>query len=201
MQLYYSVTSPFARKVHMLALAAKLPDLELVKANPLTDEALRAVNPLGKVPALVDGDMVLVDSPLISEYLDDKAVALGNSSFFDRGGKAYYAHQSVHALADGILDAAVATVMERRRQDSEKSAHWMRRWHLAITGTLDWLNVQQLGEAANPHIGTFAAVAALGYLDFRLTDLDWRKQRPDLASWYSSVLHVDWVKMTEPRDP
>lgn len=200
MQLYHSPTSPFARKVYMLALAAKLPDLELVRANPLADEALRAVNPLGKIPALVDGDLTLIDSPLICEYLDDKSVALGNPGFFRKQSPGYYLVQRTHALADGVLDAAVATVMERRRPDSEQSFHWLRRWHLAITSGLAWIEQQDLGGAAQPHIGTFATVAALGYLDFRLPDMLWRNHHPTLAAWYAAMETADWVAATKPRD-
>lgn len=200
MQLYYSPTSPFARKVHMLALAAKLPDLELVRANPLADDTLRAVNPLGKVPALVDGELTLIDSPLICEYLDDKSMALGNPSFFHKQQSDYFLVQRSHALADGVLDAAVATVMERRRQDSEQSSHWLRRWRQAITSGLAWLESQDIGSAAQPHIGTFATVAALGYLDFRLPDLHWRDQNPSLARWYAEMESIGWVAATQPRD-
>ncbi len=200
MQLYYSPTSPFARKVYMLALAAKLPDLELVRANPLADDTLRAVNPLGKVPALVDGELTLIDSPLICEYLDDKSMTLGNPSFFHKQQSDYFFVQRSHALADGILDAAVATVMERRRQDSEQSSHWLRRWHQAITSGLAWLESQDIGSAASPHIGTFATVAALGYLDFRLPDLHWRDQHPSLARWYAEMEPIAWVAATKPRD-
>jgi len=200
MQLYYSPTSPFVRKVHMLALVAKLPDLELVRANPLADDTLRAVNPLGKVPALADGELTLIDSPLICEYLDDKSIALGNPSFFHKDQPDYFLIQRTHALADGVLDAAVATVMERRRQDSEQSSHWLRRWHQAITSGLAWLESQDIGNATHPHIGTFATVAALGYLDFRLPNLNWREQNPTLARWYAEIESVEWVASTQPRD-
>ncbi|MCR6652575.1 MAG: glutathione S-transferase N-terminal domain-containing protein [Cellvibrionaceae bacterium] len=200
MQLYYSTTSPFARKVYMLALAAKLPGLELVRANPLADETLRAINPLGKIPALVDGELTLIDSPLICEYLDDKSTALGNPGFFHNHQTDYYLLQRTHALADGVMDAAVATVMERRRADSEQSSHWLKRWHLAIANGLTWLETQDLGSASHPHIGTFATVAALGYLDFRLPDLLWRNDHPTLARWYAGMEAVEWAATTKPRD-
>ncbi len=200
MQLYHSTTSPFARKVYMLALAAQLPGLDLVKANSLADEALRVVNPLGKIPALVDGNLILIDSPLICEYLDDKSVALGKTGFFHKKRPDYYVVQRTHALADGVMDAAVATVMERRRQDSEQSYHWLRRWHLAITSGLSWIEQQELGSAGQPHIGTFATIAALGYLDFRLPDIQWRNTHSNLAKWYAEFEAIEWVAATKPRD-
>ncbi|MEL7131579.1 MAG: glutathione S-transferase [Pseudomonadota bacterium] len=44
---------------------------ELVNATPRSEEA-KAFNPLGKIPALVDGDDVLTDSVAIMTYLSDK---------------------------------------------------------------------------------------------------------------------------------
>lgn len=198
MQLYHSLTSPFARKVYMLALAAKLPGLELV--YPVGDEALRAVNPLGKIPALVDVGLTLIDSPLICEYLNDKSIASGNPDAFHKHKPDYFLVQRTHALADGVLDAAVAIVMERRRQDSEQSFHWLRRWQQAISSGLSWIEKQDLGSGSHPHIGTFAAVAALGYLDFRLPELAWRQQHGHLARWYADMETIEWVAATRPRE-
>jgi glutathione S-transferase len=200
MQLYHSPTSPFARKAYMLALAAELPNLEVIRANPLADETLRTINPLGKIPALVDGDLTLIDSPLICEYLDDKSMAMGNPSLFHKNQPDYYLIQKTHSLADGVMDAAVATVMEGRRRESEQSPLWLKRWHLAITSGLACLENQELGSADHPHIGTFAAVAALGYIDFRLPNLLWRKDHPTLAHWYTALETATWAIATKPRD-
>ncbi|MEX0309129.1 MAG: glutathione S-transferase family protein [Tateyamaria sp.] len=46
-------------------------DYELVTATPRSDTA-RKFNPLGKIPALVDGDDILTDSVAIMTYLADK---------------------------------------------------------------------------------------------------------------------------------
>ncbi len=200
MQLYYSLASPFARKVQMLALAGDLPDLELVRASPLTEESLRTVNPLGKVPALVDGDRVLIDSPLICEYLDDRLTAQGKRGFLQKNTSAYYHCQQLQAIADGISDAAVATVMERRRPDAEQSTFWMERWHKAMHAALTTLDVRDLGTPAEPHIGTLATIAALGYIDFRLREFNWREPYPALARWLETFKQITWVAATQPRD-
>ncbi|MEL7100793.1 MAG: glutathione S-transferase family protein [Pseudomonadota bacterium] len=50
-------------------------DYEQIQAGPGSDEA-RQYNPLGKIPALVDGDAVLTDSVAIMTYLADKHGAL-----------------------------------------------------------------------------------------------------------------------------
>ena len=56
MKLCYSTTSPFVRKVHVLAIETGLIDrIELVK-TVTTDPELGKLNPLNKVPALVLDD-------------------------------------------------------------------------------------------------------------------------------------------------
>src|SRR5262245_31987315 len=70
LRLYDSAFSPFARKVRM-TLEYKGLDYEavdgLLKSN---HEALKAVNERVEVPALVDGDLVVVNSADIVAYLD-----------------------------------------------------------------------------------------------------------------------------------
>lgn len=200
MKLFYSTTSPFARKVIMVLHVTKLIEkTELVLTNPLEDETLRKTNPLGKIPALVDGDLSLMDSPLICEYLDDLSTQAGNSSLLHKGKDSYYRIQLIHSQADGILDAAVATAYEGRRSDAEKSQYWMTRWRKAIISALAGINVDELGDARSPHIGTLATITALGYLDFRLPDLDWRAGQPDLAAWFGAIEDIPWVKTTAPE--
>lgn len=200
MKVFYSTTSPFARKVLMVLHVTGLIDkTELVLTNPLEDETLRKTNPLGKIPALVDYNLSLADSPLICEYLDDLSVLAGNPSLLHKGEDDYYRIQLTQAQADGILDAAVAIAYENRRGDAEKSQYWLDRWHKAVTGTLAGLNTADLGDAQHPHIGTLATVAALGYLDFRLPHLDWRAQHPNLAAWFGAFENMPWVKNSAPK--
>lgn len=72
MILYGSSMSPFVRKV--LAFAAE-KEIELeVRPVRFADEdpEFRAASPLGKMPALVDGDYSLADSSAIVHYLEAK---------------------------------------------------------------------------------------------------------------------------------
>ena len=78
MKLHASTTSPFARKVNIVALETGLaPRIEKIPAaaHPVNrSAALVAVNPLGQVPVLeTDDGAVLYDSRVICEYLDTLA--------------------------------------------------------------------------------------------------------------------------------
>jgi len=64
--------SPFVRKVRV-ALAEKGIDHEHQQVNPFAPpEGYREISPLGKIPALKDGDRALADSSVICAYLEKK---------------------------------------------------------------------------------------------------------------------------------
>lgn len=198
MRLFYANPSPYARKVR-IALAEKNLEqrVDTVKCNPFEGVAeLMAVNPLSKVPALVlDDGAVLYDSPVIVEYLDslDGAVRL-----IPAEGPARWQVLRRQALGDGILDAASAIVMENRRPDEQRSPDWLGRWQAAIERSLDALEaeIDDFGEAVN--LGHVAFGAVLGYLDFRLPDLDWRAAHPKSASWFAAFSQRPSMIATRP---
>ena len=62
--------SPFVRKV-LITLEVKGLEYEMVTQMPFSgDGDYKKLNPLGKVPTLVDGDLTLGDSKVICRYLD-----------------------------------------------------------------------------------------------------------------------------------
>ncbi|MFT5082451.1 MAG: glutathione S-transferase [Lentisphaeria bacterium] len=198
MELFYNTTSPFARKCSMvLHLNGLINETELVLTNPF-DDAYKNTNPLGKVPALVDGDLTLFDSPLMCEYLDDTSVANGGLTLLHKNTPHYYPIQQIHSQADGILDAAVSTLFETRRE-TEQSDYWMSRWHSAIKTGVGTLPMDKLGNVAQPNMGTVATIAALGYLDFRMAHYGWRDWNAALAEWYANCQDASWVEATLPK--
>ncbi len=201
MKLRYSPTSPYVRKVMIVAHEIGFAErLQIVAANPwATDTDLPQDNPLGKVPALITDDGAhLFDSPVICEYLD--SLNLGHK-LFPAAGPARWAALRRQALGDGILDAAVALRLESVMRPAEyRWPAWLARQEAAIGRGLD------AAEADMPHfgddfnIGAIAIVCALGYLDFRWPDDDWRKSRPQLARWYAVQRTRPSVQVTVPHD-
>lgn len=198
MKLYTNPASPFARKCRVIAHELGLK-LELVHTTPFTDETFRRVNPLSKVPALLlDDGSVLIDSPVICEYLNH----LGGGKFFP--GMSIWRHSSgrwkalgLQALGDGIADAAVAWIVEGRRENPSEQAR--ARHMAAVTAGLDALERTRF----NPDItiGEIAVACALGYVEFRLTDLDWKSSRPRLAAWYARFCGYPAMQATAPASP
>ena len=75
MQLYQFPMSPNCKRVRVtaaeLGVALELKNLDF-RAGEAKTPAYLALNPMGKVPTLVDGDLVLWESPAIMTYLARK---------------------------------------------------------------------------------------------------------------------------------
>lgn len=179
MKLFMSPSSPFARKARVVLREHGLEkEVEEIAVSPLDNPAdLRAANPLGTIPALVlDDGTRLCDSKLITEYLDTRHTPC----FYPTDATRWEAMERA-SLAEGIMVASVATVLERRRPDAEQSQYWFDRWRKAIEGALG-----ALADDTKKHrfdIGDLGLAIALEYLDFRLPEIGWREAHPALADW------------------
>ena len=202
MQLRYLKTSPYVRKVMVCAHELGLADrIETIDTRPQEDEeSLCEHNPLSKVPALITDDgEVLYDSPVVCEYLD----ALGGNRLFPPPGPARWTALRRHALADGILDAAVARRYESQRSEEIQHEPWVARQKRKIERALDYFEgeADALAHGNSPvTIGEIAVGCALGYLDLRFEADDWRRNRPALASWYEDFAERPSMRKTIPAD-
>lgn len=199
--LYFSPTSPYVRKVQILAQEAGLQDrIEMVRvttAPGAPDPAIVAHNPLGKIPCLVRPDgPAIFDSPVICQYLASLAPACG----FYPEGAARWTALTLEALGDGILDAAILCVYEvRMRPEAIRHAPWVEAQRAKIVASLDALEGQWLAHLAGPmDIGAVSIAVALGYLDLRHPDLAWRDSRPGLSAWHAAFAERDSYKATVP---
>jgi glutathione S-transferase len=184
MQLLSHPFSPYGRKV-TLAMALKgvgnRIEVTQVDTNPLDNPDIVRANPLGKIPALVvDGDTAIFDSHVICEYLDSLAPT---PVLFPRGGVERMRTLTLGALADGILDAALLLVYEKRFRPEEMwHAPWQERQQIKIDRALDLLEKKPPLWKESPDYGHLTLAAALGYLDFR-HEGKWRAAHPGLVVW------------------
>ncbi len=194
MLLYYSKTSPFARKVRVLLSEHELTNRVQLKLASVLEDVSSTPNPLGKIPCLVtpDGE-AMFDSPVICEWIE--AYAMGAD--LERNAE-YWCIQKLQALGDGVMDAAFNTVMEGNRPDAEQSAFWTARWRGAIERGV--AEMASLVTPVGPQMdrGQVTAACMLGYLDFRITAFDWRAAHPSLAKWYEPVSGRDSMISTAP---
>ena len=197
MKLHHSPASPFVRKVMACAIARGIDDrLELVETNPHdSPPRLLADNPLSRIPCLVlDDGTAVYDSPVICAYLD--TVGEANGVFPSSGTPRWVRISVMHALADGIMDAAVARRMRAGKPVDETRAAFLARQKAAVDRGLAKL------EADPPQgltdIGAIAVGCALGYLDFRFADEPWRATHPKLAAWFAEVSKLAPMARTAP---
>ena len=183
-KLWYSPASPFVRKVLVFAHETGLADsIELVRGDvwaPQTD--VTRDNPLGKIPALVTSDGIFAGSYLCCEYLDSLHPG---PRLIPAGQRERWPVLQLHALADGVIEAAVASVVEQLRRPKEFVYQGMLdRQRDKIHRTLD--RIASIPLRPEPDIATLTLGCALGYLDFRMPEVPWRERRPALAQWYGA---------------
>ncbi len=199
MQLFYSPTSPYARNVLLAmdhhALRGKI-DLKIV--NPLDDpEDLRAANPLGKVPALLlDDGRVLYDSITIIHALNEIGMA---TNLFDSDHLPKFEPMRLFALANGILDLAVAWRLESTRPENEQSDLWQQRRLRGIEQALEEMARSLPEKSTLQNIVEISYGVSLDYLDFRLGFLNWPEKYPLLAEWVAPLLLTRPFTDTDPR--
>jgi glutathione S-transferase len=201
MQLLSHPFSPYGRKV-MLAMALKrvADRIEVihVDTNPLDNPEIVRANPLGKIPALVvDGDTAIFDSHVICEYLDSLAPA---PVLLPKGGVERMRTLTLASLADGILDAALLLVYEKRFRPEDKwHPPWQARQQLKIDRTVDLLERQPPVWKETPDYGHLTLACALGYLDFR-HEGKWRTGHPGLVAWLDAFAKaVPAFEQTRPQ--
>jgi len=183
MELWYAPTSPFARKVRIAAHELGLSgELALVQVDPWTDQRLRAINPLSKVPTLVlDSGTVLFESAVICDYLD----TLAERRLHPVEGPERWRTLLLQGLVDGAMTAMGRLFADERKSPGQPPSEMQERFHIARDATLDRLEGAPL--RAEPLIGEISVAALLGYLEFRWPDRDWRGGRPRLTQWFERL--------------
>lgn len=182
MKLIASPGSPYSRKVRIV-LAEKKIEYEFIIDSP-GDPATRVpeYNPLGKIPVLVlEDDTTLFDSRVIVEYLDN-ASPVGRLIPDDT--RARIQVRRWEALADGCADATNSVVTEKRRAADKQSDEWIARQQGKIDRALKAMS-EELGTRTwcsgdHYNLSDIAVGCALGYLDLRMSELNWRKTYPNL---------------------
>jgi glutathione S-transferase len=200
MKLYYSPSSPYARKVRVLALEAKLDkkiDMVNVALTPVAPNAdVDKHNPIGKIPALSVKGIDLFDSPVICEYLDSQHKG---RKLFPRKGRDRWVALRQQAMADGLLDAALLARYEGAlRPEDKRWSEWSQGQVKKMNGVLDQLEAEAKSLRGKLTIGTISVICALGYLDLRFGDMGWRDKRPKLGKWFQQISKLPSIKATVP---
>ena len=192
MKLIGSLTSPYVRKVRIV-LAEKKLECAFVLEDVWGSDAILAINPLGKVPCLVmESGEVIYDSRVIVEYVDTLSPV---GKLIPSSGRERAEVRTWEALADGLLDASILVRSELTwpgRTDLQRSQAWVDRQMVRVGAAL---HAMSKGLAEKPFctgihlsLADIAVGCALGYLNFRYPEIDWRGSYPNLGRLYDKLM-------------
>jgi glutathione S-transferase len=203
MKIIGSNTSPYVRKVRIVMAEKKL-DYQFVTEDVWSPQtSIHTSNPLGKVPCLVmEGGEAVFDSRVIVEYLDTLSPV---GKLIPPGGRERAEVKTWEALADGLLDAALTARMEAMwtgRADAQRCQAWIDR-HLdkiqhALKAMSQGLEDKPFCSGIHLSLSDIAVGCAVGYLDFRFPEIDWRTPYPNLHKLYEKLAQRASFQDTQP---
>jgi len=203
MKLIGSATSPYVRKVRIVMAEKKLDYQMVLEDVWAANTTITASNPLGKVPCLVmEGGEAVFDSRVIVEYLDTLSPV---GKLIPTQGRERAEVKTWEALADGLVDAAILARLEATwagRSAQERSDAWIQRQMGKIEASLKAMSTG-LGEKAfcsgiHFSLSDVAVGCALGYLDLRFPQVNWRESYPNLAKLQEKLVQRPSFTETQP---
>jgi glutathione S-transferase len=167
MKLYGSTTSPFVRRVRIVATELGVP-FDLVNTFGVEGEKrLREVTPIWKAPvAEIDGEFVF-DSHVIIEHLLRQH---GYGPLRTAGGRGWLREQNVLSAIDGALDAGVYLFLLALEGVDLGSAPYFVKQRERMVSALGWVEDRLRGPwfTEEPRLGLaeIALVTALDWMIF-----------------------------------
>lgn len=185
MKLYYSKSSPFARKVIISAEVLKLSsELELVTVDVYQPPSnYKELNPLIKVPSLElpNGEM-LTNSPFICQYLN--SISSSKNKIFPTD-QSLWSALNFQSIADGATDAAVSRRWESHLRSSEKFDPKIDQRHKdKIENSLVFFE-KKLTQFSDEKltISEISLICFVDYLQFRFAHEQWENKFPIAFNW------------------
>ena len=203
MKLIGSTSSPYVRKVRIVMAEKKL-DYQFVEEDVwAADTNIMQSNPLGKVPCLVmEGGEALFDSRVIVEYLDTLSPV---GKLIPAVGRERAEVKTWEALSDGMLDALVLARLESNwsgRSKAQRSQAWidrqMAKTHASLKAMSQGVGDKPFCAGIYLSLADIAVGCALGYLDFRFPEIDWRAPYPNLAKLQEKLMQRPSFTDTKP---
>ncbi|MDE2417094.1 MAG: glutathione S-transferase N-terminal domain-containing protein [Burkholderiales bacterium] len=193
MKLLGSTSSPYVRKVRVVMAEKKLDYTFVTEDVWSADTTIALSNPLGKVPCLImEGAEALFDSRVIVEYLDTLSPV---GKLIPTVGRERAEVKTWEALADGLLDASILARMESiwpDRTEAQRCQAWIDRQMSKVRASVKAMD-HGLGDkpfccGIHLSLADISVGCALGYLDFRFPQLDWRSEYPSLVKLHDKLM-------------
>lgn len=203
MKLHYGTTSPYVRKVtvlaHEIGLHKRIERVDTLPWDSASD--IGTSNPVGKVPALMlDDGTAIYDSSVIVDYLDRQH---GGPRLLPDSDPDRTDILRRMALADGAMEAIILVFSElTRRPENLQWDYWIDRQKNKVRNSLDAMEADPANdvESARFDLGHIATACCVGWIDFRgeMLGVDWRTGRPQLARWFDEISQRESMRLTVP---
>ena len=192
MKLLHAQNSPYARRARLAARFSGLDIEELdVSKDPEARKVLVEAGPSAKIPGLLlDDGICLCESLIITRYID----AQSPNRLMDYTPKLL----ELEGIGSVLIDATYKRSKERLSEDGQPSPTVLQTETDRIARCYDARDKRLAGQAASFNLATFAAIAGLGYADWRGADDNWRDGRPGLAAWFDAMMQNSDVAESAP---
>jgi len=193
MKLIGSAASPYVRKVRVVMAEKRLDYQFAIEDVWSADTAIASSNPLCNVPCLVmEGGEAMFDSRVIVEYLDTMSPV---GKLIPQQSRERAEVKTWEALADGVMDAGVLLRLEAtwaHRAEGERSQAWMDRQRgkvvAGIAAMAKGLGDKPFCSGIHLSLSDISVGCALGWIEFRFPEIDWRGQHANLAKLQDKLM-------------
>jgi len=184
MKIFYTANSPFARIARIAAHTCNVQyEPVCLKHNELrtNENSVLKYNCTGRVPTLVDNEIIVTETGTICRYLEAKG---DGTKLFNTSGD--WKTQQIEGIALSFLDGCALWAREHRRPNHKQSAWLCEVERDRAARCLDWfsrspgiMSISTLWDF--PHI---VLTVAISFLHHRELMQDWQKDRCALVSWH-----------------
>lgn len=185
-----SRTSPYARKIRLLLESIPYEFRELNIYEGVDGVELNKVNPINRIPVLIDGDKTIWDSRQIFQYLNQKHQLFATD----------WNDENLVTAVDGLLDSGVALVLMKRSGMNIKEPYmYVQRQKDRIDSILDYLSKDYLKSEKSQH-WNFVSISLLSFIDWAIfRDIADFSQRPEFIEFFNRFKDKPVMVKTDPR--
>ena len=209
MKLYYTVTSPYARKVRIAAIEKGVyQDIELIEAKIGFEEGTLKTktsditdhNPSGRVPTLITKEeQAIFDSTVIIHYLDSQS-RYPNIIPPDESDKIHALR--INALVDEAIDALRLLKFEGMRPENIRLPDWINALTLKVNRGLilleNYIQYYDENDKDKIDIGLISA-GCLMHIVRNNKEAAWNCPHPKLDIWFDQFSKRNSMELTKPN--
>ena len=121
----------------------------------------------------------------------------GNKTLIPDDGVKRFRVLTLQALGQAVAEAGVAFRYETAvRPQGLQWREWIARQELRVKAEFDDLEKTWIKDLSEITAGSIAVAVALSYLDFRIPDWQWRKDRPNLQAFHDEISRRPSMQVT-----